>query len=307
MYGKYFACVLGANKCVHYSTWLHIRFNCPSFISNCSVLALLWGNTGCCLYQVDLTNYEKSGTWDVVDVPGVYKSRYDETERRNISRAEFTIVMRRKTLFYMVNLILPCVLISMLSMVVFYLPTTAGEKVTMSVSIFLALIVFLQVLVTNLLPPSSLSLPLFAKYLIFTVIVDVCCIVNSIISINLSWRTPRTHVLSPAMRKFFFEYLARFLMMRRPGDIEPSPPPAAPTTTSRDELDLSDLHHVNCPYARMSVRQRRRVLDASCQSTYDHLQQEYNKAVEAVRFTAAHLKNEDDFGEVRRYWRFTTL
>ena len=173
----------------------------------------------------------------------------------------------------------------------------------MAVSIFLALIVYLQVLVTNLLPPSSLSLPLFAKYLLFTVIVDVCCIINTIISVNLSFRTPRTHVLSPAMRKFFFQYLARFLMMRRPGDGESSlqAGPIAVASRSRDPelLDLSDLHHVNCPYAKMSVRQRRRVFDASCQSTtYDGLRQEYNNAVEAVRFAAAHLKNEDDFGEV---------
>lgn len=220
-----------------------------------------------------------------------------------MSRAEYMVVLRRKTLFYAVNLILPCVLISMLTMVVFYLPTTAGEKVTMSVSIFLALIVFLQVLVTNLLPPSSLSLPLFAKYLIFTVIVDVCSILNSIVSLNWSWRTPRTHFLSPAVRTFFFKYLATFLMMRRPDDDAPPPPPAAipPSSSmrqSRDhELDLSELHHIDCPYARMSARQRRRVLDAGS-SGPDELRREHSKAVEAVRFAAAHLKNEDDFSEV---------
>jgi len=261
------------------------------------------------MIQVDLTNYEKSGTWDVVDVPGVYYSK-SESEDHNVSIAEYTIVLRRKTLFYTVNLILPCVLISVLSMVVFYLPTTAGEKITMAVSIFLALIVFLQVLVTNLLPPSSLSLPLFAKYLIFTVIVDVCCIINTVISLNWSTRTPRTHVLSPAMRTFFFKYLAWFLMMRRPSDTPPSQPQVAPALAtasasavamaqaSRNKLDLSDLHHINCRYATMPVRQRRRVLEASSQSTYDDLRQEYSNAIEAVRFTAAHLKNEDDFGEV---------
>ena len=105
---------------------------------------------GFCVYQVDLTNYEKSGTWDVVDVPGEIKTWYDEKEGQTLSRAEFQIVLRRKTLFYTVNLILPCVLISILSTVVFYLPTSAGEKITMSVSIFLALIVFLQVELSDL-------------------------------------------------------------------------------------------------------------------------------------------------------------
>jgi len=157
-----------------------------------------------------------------------------------------------------------------------------------------------QVLVTNLLPPSSLSLPLFAKYLLFALILDVCCVINTVISLNWSWRTPRTHVLSPAMRKFFFKYLAGFLMMRRPGDVQSSQPQLAAVIASRDhQLDLSDLHHINCRYARMSARRRSRLLDASSQTSYDDLRQEYNKAVEAVRFAAAHLKNEEDFREVR--------
>jgi len=95
--------------------------------------------------QVDLTDYEKSGTWDVISVPAEINVTYDEKTKHNISRAYYNVHLRRKTLFYTVNLIIPSVLISCLSMVSFYLPTTAGEKITMSVSILLALVVFLQV------------------------------------------------------------------------------------------------------------------------------------------------------------------
>jgi nicotinic acetylcholine receptor, invertebrate len=70
-------------------------------------------------------------------------TRKDEGKMK--SRAKYTIKMRRKTLFYTVNLIIPSVLVSSLSMVVFYLPATAGERITMSVSILLALVVYLQV------------------------------------------------------------------------------------------------------------------------------------------------------------------
>ena len=42
----------------------------------------------------------------------------------------FNITMRRKTLFYTVNLIIPCMGISFLSVLVFYLPSDSGEKVT---------------------------------------------------------------------------------------------------------------------------------------------------------------------------------
>jgi len=94
---------------------------------------------------VDLTDYEKSGSWDVYDVPAKITNEFNPKTGQNVSRATYHIHLRRKTLFYTVNLIVPSVLISLLSMVSFYLPTTAGEKITMSLSILLALVVFLQV------------------------------------------------------------------------------------------------------------------------------------------------------------------
>ena len=42
----------------------------------------------------------------------------------------FNITMRRKTLFYTVNLIIPCMGISFLTVLTFYLPSDSGEKVS---------------------------------------------------------------------------------------------------------------------------------------------------------------------------------
>lgn len=47
----------------------------------------------------------------------------------------FNITMRRKTLFYTVNLIIPCMGISFLTILVFYLPSDSGEKVCSSIAI----------------------------------------------------------------------------------------------------------------------------------------------------------------------------
>ena len=41
--------------------------------------------------------------------------------------------MRRKTLFYTVNLIIPCMGISFLTVLVFYLPSDSGEKVKLTI------------------------------------------------------------------------------------------------------------------------------------------------------------------------------
>ncbi|KAK3885342.1 hypothetical protein Pcinc_010421, partial [Petrolisthes cinctipes] len=50
----------------------------------------------------------------------------------------FNITMRRKTLFYTVNLIIPCMGISFLTVLTFYLPSDSGEKVTLSISILIS-------------------------------------------------------------------------------------------------------------------------------------------------------------------------
>ena len=52
-----------------------------------------------------------------------------------------------------------------LSMLVFYLPAEANEKITLAISILLALVVFL-LLVSKILPPTSDTIPLMAKYLL---------------------------------------------------------------------------------------------------------------------------------------------
>ncbi|KAH9497353.1 Neurotransmitter-gated ion-channel transmembrane region, variant 2 [Dermatophagoides farinae] len=183
-------------------------------------------------YSVDLSDYWKSGTWDIVDVPAyinVYNnSKYGKPTETDIS---FYITLRRKTLFYTVNLILPTVLISFLSILVFYLPSEAGEKVTLGISILLALVVFL-LLISKILPPTSLALPLIAKYLLFAFIMNCISILATVIVINWNFRGPRTHKMPNWVRTVFLTYLPALLFMKRPKK-----------TRLRWMMDMPNIHH----------------------------------------------------------------
>ena len=280
---------------------------------------------------VDLSDYWKSGTWDIIEVPA-YLNVY-EGNHPTETDITFYIIIRRKTLFYTVNLILPTVLISFLCVLVFYLPAEAGEKVTLGISILLSLVVFL-LLVSKILPPTSLVLPLIAKYLLFTFIMNTVSILVTVIIINWNFRGPRTHRMPMWIRSVFLHYLPAMLLMKRPrktrlrwmmempGMSVPQPPhphPAygSPTEVPKhigtigsnkqskmDVMELSDLHHPNCKMNRKmnsgdmvgAVDPCRRESESSDSIL---LSPEASKATEAVEFIAEHLRNEDLYIQVR--------
>lgn len=123
--------------------------------------------------------------------------------------------MRRKTLFYTVNLIIPCVGISFLTVLVFYLPSDSGEKVTLCISILVSLTVFF-LLLAEIIPPTSLAVPLLGKYLLFTMILVTLSISVTVGVLNVHFRSPSTHKMSPWVRRVFIHIMPRLLLMRRP-------------------------------------------------------------------------------------------
>lgn len=205
----------------------------------------------------DITDYYLSGTWIVVKVPGRVVIEEDT------SLFIFRFTLRRMTLFYIVNLIIPCVLISFVSICVFSLPAYACEKITLCISMLLVLVVFL-LLISKILPP-TLTIPLIAKYLLFTFVMNSFAIVFTVVVININFRTPRTHPMPHIVRLIFLNYLPRLMRMKRPDhdnrwqkqeettpsntyeapDIQPSPPP--------DLAESADLHHRSCMLNRVML------------------------------------------------------
>jgi|LakMenEpi03Aug12_release.lakeMendotaPanAssembly.Ray.scaffolds.fasta_scaffold416605_1 hypothetical protein len=54
-----------------------------------------------------------------------------------------TLKIRRKILYYVVNVILPCVVMSVLTLLVFCLPPKSGEKIALGIIVLLAFSVFM--------------------------------------------------------------------------------------------------------------------------------------------------------------------
>ncbi|XP_058982835.1 acetylcholine receptor subunit alpha-like isoform X1 [Musca domestica] len=164
---------------------------------------------------VDLSEFYMSVEWDILEVPAVRNEKFYTCCDEPYLDITFNITMRRKTLFYTVNIIIPCMGISFLTVLTFYLPSDSGEKVTLSISILISLHVFF-LLVVEIIPPTSLVVPLLGKYLIFAMILVSISICVTVVVLNVHFRSPQTHRMAPWVKNVFIDSLPKFLFIKRP-------------------------------------------------------------------------------------------
>ncbi|XP_050709501.1 acetylcholine receptor subunit beta-like 2 isoform X1 [Eriocheir sinensis] len=191
---------------------------------------------------IDLREFYASVEWDILEVPARRNQEYIPDLPEPYPDITFNLTMRRKTLFYTVNLIIPCVGISFLTVLVFYLPSDSGEKVTLCISILLSLTVFF-LLLAEIIPPTSLAVPLLGKYLLFTMILVTLSICVTVGVLNVHFRSPSTHKMSPWVKRVFIHVMPRLLLMRRPQYDPRSRNLKSPSDQEYDQMmdgDLSD-------------------------------------------------------------------
>lgn len=164
---------------------------------------------------INLKDFWETGEWIIIDAPG-YKHdiKYNCCEEI-YTDITYSLYIRRLPLFYTINMIIPCLLISFLTVLVFYLPSDCGEKVTLCISVLLSLTVFLLV-ITETIPSTSLVIPLIGEYLLFTMIFVTLSIVITVFVLNVHYRTPKTHTMPCWVRRVFLGLLPRVMFMTRP-------------------------------------------------------------------------------------------
>ncbi|XP_034533957.1 neuronal acetylcholine receptor subunit alpha-2-like isoform X2 [Notolabrus celidotus] len=164
---------------------------------------------------VDLKDYWESGEWAIVNAVGTYNTKKYDCCREIYPDITYYFVIRRLPLFYTINLIIPCLLISCLTVLVFYLPSDCGEKITLCISVLLSLTVFL-LLITEIIPSTSLVIPLIGEYLLFTMIFVTLSIVITVFVLNVHHRSSATHRMPRWVRRLFLSAVPHWLCMKRP-------------------------------------------------------------------------------------------
>jgi nicotinic acetylcholine receptor, invertebrate len=154
----------------------------------------------------------------------------------------------------MVNLIVPCVSMSFLTVLVFSLSSNSGEKITLCISILLALTLFFLLLL-DIMPPTSLVVPLLGKYLVFTITMVSLSICVTIYILNIHFRTPQLYNRMPnIIRKIFLIYLPRLLLLNNINDEESNERRSRMGKRRRDAISMSKNNKSNKRAALSSTK-----------------------------------------------------
>ncbi|OPJ79621.1 hypothetical protein AV530_001577 [Patagioenas fasciata monilis] len=141
------------------------------------------------MLEADISNYISNGEWDLVGVPGKRNEKYYECCREPYPDVTYTITMRRRTLYYGLNLLIPCVLISGLALLVFLLPADSGEKISLGITVLLSLTVFM-LLVAEIMPATSDSVPLIAQYFASIMVIVGLSVVVTVLVLQFHHHDP---------------------------------------------------------------------------------------------------------------------
>ncbi|XP_018418846.1 PREDICTED: acetylcholine receptor subunit delta [Nanorana parkeri] len=265
---------------------------------------------------IDRAAFTENGEWEIVHIPA--KKNIDRSvspESTKYQHITFYLIIKRKPLFYIINILAPCVLIALMANLVFYLPADSGEKMTLAISVLLAQSVFL-LLISQRLPETSFAIPLISKYLTFIMILVTIVVVSCVVVLNMHFRTPSTHIMSDWMKELFLNRLPRILHMSQPAVPDPEPWSGVLQRRSSSVGYIAKAEEYFCVKSRSELMFEKqserhgltsratpaRINPVSPDDVQDQLYGEMKPAIDGANFIIKHMRERNDYSEEKDNW-----
>lgn len=159
----------------------------------CNIIVKSWSYTR---WEVNFTLIDpKIGFNEFVPNSIWHLDSYDATTdySKENTDIKFILKLKRKSQYFIINLVLPIILVGILNIFVFVIPADAGEKMGFSVTIFLTFAVFLTI-VSSELPKTSDSISVLSIYLIIELGISISSIMVSASQLRIHHRKPTQEI-----------------------------------------------------------------------------------------------------------------
>ena len=185
------------------------------------------------------SQYVNSSEWDVVQTEKViHKVVYGCCPVPFVD-ITFKITLLRKPLYYVWNVITPCLLLIATILFGFFLPPESGERVSLSITLLLAFVVFLQLISTSL-PRNYDSVPILTIFYIAIMTESALSFVATCIVLCAHSRSEKGVVTMPNwIRRFFLHIIAKFLCIRSSKSL-PNPTSICVCNTHNNRREKTD-------------------------------------------------------------------
>ncbi|KAK6166756.1 hypothetical protein SNE40_023380 [Patella caerulea] len=164
----------------------------PFDTQECSIVLQSWGYN---LREVNITALDNTintrlmkpnGEWDM-EIPYYRIVKKRDIKKDDYSKIIFHFKIRRRTQYYWLNIILPVIVNSILTALVFALPAESGEKISYSLTVLLSFMVLLT-LVAYKIPSISLDTSLIVVYFASVLILGAMSVLFTTIVLDLYFR-----------------------------------------------------------------------------------------------------------------------
>ncbi|XP_041376821.1 neuronal acetylcholine receptor subunit beta-3-like [Gigantopelta aegis] len=173
----------------------------------CDIRFLTWMHTNRTLSvkpghdSIHLDATLPNGEWDITQTRAEHYT-YPSTYRAGTHHTgvRFFVHLRRKRTFYILNTIIPVVMLSLLNVLVFILPADCGERMALAVTVLLSFTVYLGI-ISDVMPKTSESLSVLAVYLTSLLSISTLSVGCAGIVLNIHHKDPDTAI--PRIVKYF--------------------------------------------------------------------------------------------------------
>ncbi|CAF1686563.1 unnamed protein product [Rotaria magnacalcarata] len=124
----------------------------------------------------------RNSGWAILDIKQglIWRAKNNKTYGELV----YGVHIRRRPLYYIFNVIIPCAMLSCLTCMSFWLPASSGEKVTLGLTCFVAFSVFM-LMVAEKVPATSDTVPIIGIYLTIVMSLTSISVIMAVIVANL--------------------------------------------------------------------------------------------------------------------------
>ncbi|XP_060072700.1 acetylcholine receptor subunit alpha-like [Ylistrum balloti] len=151
----------------------------------CEMLMLLWGvfpNEVKLIYtskEIVLAYYSVNGEWEI-DQTSVYQYMGFGSPSQTVA---FTLHMTRRSMYFIISMTIPVLLLCFLNPFVFLLPASSGERISYTITMFLSLAVYMTLIGDNL-PKVSENMAGMSYFLLIALIYSSLLILLTIFTLR---------------------------------------------------------------------------------------------------------------------------